>query len=84
MLTIDGLGFVRGSSVIEINGIALADVGYTFDSSYELASGTFTRLEVRLGKPRIKEVFPAEQSVIVNVYNPVTNERSAFVTYVRF
>ena len=84
VLTIDGLGFFSGSSVIEINGVAVTDAEYSYDASYALASGTFTRLEVRLGKPRMKEVFPSGQSLTVAVYNPTTGQRSASVNHVRF
>jgi subtilisin family serine protease len=84
VLTIDGLGFVNGSTVIEINGVAVTDAEYVYDSSYALASGTVTRLELKLGKSRMKEVFPSGQSVEVDVYNPTTGQRSASVTYVRF
>jgi len=75
-ITIDGLGFLPGSSIIEVEGVTLAgDVVY--DGSYGLANGSLTRLTVQAGKKPIKKAFPSGVLIGVTVFNPTTGERSA-------
>ena len=81
-LTVDGVGFVDGSAVIEIEGVAAA--GMTYDSSYALGNGTLTRLAAALGKKPLKKKFPIGQEVGLTVFNPSTGERSARFTATRF
>jgi subtilisin family serine protease len=81
-LTVDGLGVLDGSSVIEVNGLAV-DGRYEFDEAYRLANGTLTRLSVKLSKSKLKEILPPGQTRSVSLYNPTTGERSATVFYVR-
>lgn len=73
-VTIDGLGFMDGTSIIEVNGVQLSDVDY--DNSYSLANGTLTRMSAAPGKKKIKGMFPLGVFVEVTVFNPVTGERS--------
>lgn len=73
-IIIDGLGFVNGSSVIEVNGAAVSVTEY--DESYLIPSGAVTRLITNLGKKAIKSSFPKGISVPISVYNPATGERS--------
>jgi subtilisin family serine protease len=80
-LTIDGLGYLKDSTVIEVNGVALAKT--KFDESFKLANGAYTRIKVKLGKPGIKSTFPTGVPVTVNILNTATGERSASVTYSR-
>jgi subtilisin family serine protease len=80
-LTIDGLSFVKGSTIIEVNGVPLA--GTKFDESYKLANGAYTRIKVKLGKQGMKSAFPLGVAVTVTVLNTATGERSVGVTYSR-
>lgn len=81
-VTIDGFGFVNGSSVIEVNGIPLS--GITYDTSFSLANGTLTRLVADIGKKPLKRAFPAGTFVTVDVMNPTTGERSPQMAAARF
>jgi subtilisin family serine protease len=81
-VTIDGLGFVNGSAVIEVNGAPTSDVGY--DNSFALANGTLTRLVADIGKKPLKRAFPSGVSVTVDVFNPTTGQRSPQISVTRF
>lgn len=81
-VTIDGFGFLDGSSVIEVNGAPLT--GITYDTSFSLANGTLTRLVADIGKKPLKRTFPAGVSVTVDVLNPTTGQRSPRISAVRF
>lgn len=75
-INIDGLGFLPGSSIVEVEGVTLTgDVVY--DGSYGLANGTLTHLTVQPGKKPIKKAFPSGLLIGVTVFNPTTGERSA-------
>lgn len=82
VVTLDGFGFVNGSTVIEVNGVALPSVDY--DNSYALGSGTLTRISSKLGKKPMKQIFPKGEFVQVTVFNPATGERSAQYATARF
>ncbi len=73
-ITIDGLGFLNGSSIIEVNGVAISDIKY--DDSYKVGNGTISRLISEPGKKTIKKMFPKGQLVDVTIFNPTTGERS--------
>nr|AIA13876.1 Subtilase family [uncultured bacterium] len=73
-VTIDGIGFLNGSSIIEVNGVAISDI--KFDDSYNLGNGTISRLRSEPGKKTIKKMFPTGQFVNLTVFNPSTGERS--------
>jgi serine protease len=81
-VTINGLGFLSNSSIIEVNGVPLSGVSY--DSSYSLANGTITRLSVTMSKKEIKKTFKKGVSVGFTVYNSTTGERSAQFSTARF
>jgi subtilisin family serine protease len=81
-VTIDGFGFLNGSSVIEVNGTPLTAV--TYDTSFSLANGTLTRLVADIGKKPLKRAFPAGVFVTVDVMNPTTGERSPQMSAARF
>jgi subtilisin family serine protease len=81
-VTIDGFGFVNGSSVIEVNGTPLT--GITYDSSFAVANGTLTRLVADIGKKPLKRTFPIGVSVTVDVMNSATGQRSPQFTAARF
>ena len=81
VVTIDGLSFVKGSTVIEVNGVGL--MGTKFDEAYKLANGAYTRIKVKLGKPGMKSTFPIGVAVTVSILNTATGERSVGVTYSR-
>src|SRR4029453_13398680 len=82
MGTINGLGFISGSSIIEVDGVALSGVSY--DNSFALANGTLTQLTANLGKKPMKKTFPVGVSVSIKVINPSTGESSARFTTARF
>jgi subtilisin family serine protease len=82
VVTLDGFGFLSGSSVIEANGVPLSPVDY--DDSFALANGTLTRLTAKIGKKPMKVAFPKGQQVMVTVFNPTTGERSAQFVTTRF
>jgi subtilisin family serine protease len=78
-ITIDGIGFLSGSSIIEVNGVAISDIQY--DDSYKIGNETISRLTSEPGKKTIKKRFPKGQLVDVTIFNPTTGERSPkFVT----
>jgi subtilisin family serine protease len=81
-VTIDGFGFVNGSSVIEVNGTRLD--GITYDTSFALANGTLTRLVADIGKKPLKKTFPVGVFVTIDVLNPTTGERAPQFTAARF
>jgi serine protease len=81
-VTIDGLGFLSNSSVVEVNGAPLSGINY--DNSYSLANGTITRLSIELGKKGIKKNFPKGEYVSFTVLNSTTGERSARFSTARF
>jgi subtilisin family serine protease len=81
-VTIDGFGFLNGSSVIEVNGIPLT--GITYDTSFALANGTLTRLVADIGKKPLKRTFPTGVFVTVDVMNTTTGQRSPQMSAARF
>jgi subtilisin family serine protease len=80
-VTVDGIGFVSGSSVIEINGVALAKTRY--DDSRTLADGSVIEMSMKLGKAGMRETFPPGVTVSVTVFNPATGERSSPFAYAK-
>jgi subtilisin family serine protease len=81
-LTVDGIGFAPGRSVIEVNGVAITK-SHKFDSDYRLADGSNTRIKVKLKKSGIAQFFPLFTAVSVTVFDPVALERSAVLRYTR-
>jgi subtilisin family serine protease len=79
---VDGLNFVSGTSVVEVNGVALPKT--KGDGGYAVGNGTVTRLSVKLGKPGVKSTFPQFTQVFVTVFNPETGERSQPKGFTRF
>jgi subtilisin family serine protease len=80
-LIVDGLGFVKDLSVIEVNGAALAST--TYDSIYVRPTGKLTRLSANLGKEKLERMFKFDVPVQISVYNPATKERSNSFVFVR-
>jgi subtilisin family serine protease len=81
-VSLDGLGFVNGSAVIEVNGTQLDCAPY--DSAFALKNGTLTRLTADTGKKPLRRAFPSGVSVTVDVFNPTTGERSPQINVTRF
>jgi subtilisin family serine protease len=81
LLTVDGLGFVHNSAVVEVNGVALS--GTKYDGAYDLSNGTLTRLTVKLGKARMNEVVPRGVPVTIKVTDLTTGARSSGYLFVR-
>jgi subtilisin family serine protease len=74
LLTVDGQGFLSGSSLVEING-----VGFRTNNNKTFSSpngATLTRLTVKLGRESMQELFPLEVEVAVCIFNTTTRERS--------
>jgi len=80
-VTVDGLDFLEDSSIIEVNGVALARTRY--DHSYSIANGTLTQLSAKLGKAGVRETFPEGLEVEVTVFNPATGQRSEPFPFIR-
>lgn len=82
ILTVDGLGVLNDSSVIQVNGETV-DGRYGYDETYKLANGSFTRLTVKVSKSKMKEILPAGAARLINLYNKTTGERSSVVSHTR-
>ncbi|MGA9772479.1 MAG: S8 family peptidase [Blastocatellia bacterium] len=78
---VDGIGFVKGSSVIEVNGVQLSKVKY--DISRTLADGSVIEMSVKLGKSGMLATFPKGTTVTVTVFNTATGVRSQPFAYTR-
>ena len=81
LLTVDGQGFLRGSSLIEING-----VGYrtNYNKVFVSPNGTtLTRLTIKLGHELMQELFPLDVEVTVGIFNATTRERSELFYFTR-
>ena len=73
-LTVDGQGFVRGSSLIEINGVGFRT---NYNNTFVSPNGsTLTRLTIKLGHEFMQELFPLDVEVAVGIFNTRTRERS--------
>jgi hypothetical protein len=81
MVDLDGLGFIAGQTVVEVNGVAIG--GSKFSSDFALANNSHTRITVKLGKAGINTTFPLNVAVNVSVFNPNTNRHSAFFSFTR-
>lgn len=81
-LTIDGLGFREGSTVIAVSGEVVTKT-INYKSNYALADGTVTRMEVKLGKALMRDAFPTGIQVLVTVFDTTTQE-SVSKQHVRF
>ena len=74
LLTVDGQGFVRGSSLIEINGVGFRT---NYNKVFVSPNGTtLTRLTIKLGREFMQELFPLDVEVAVGIFNTKTGERS--------
>ena len=80
-LVVDGLGFVNGLSLIEVNGAALPST--TYDSRYMRPTGKLTRLSANLGKEKLERMFKFDVPVQIRIYNPATKERSNTFVFIR-
>ena len=81
-LTVDGLGVLNGSSVIEVNGAPVTG-SYDYDENYRLANGSLTRLTVKISKSKMKEILPSGQIRSITLYNTTTGDRSPVTSYIR-
>jgi subtilisin family serine protease len=80
-LIVDGFGFVKGSSLIEVNGSELMTTIY--DSFYIRPTGKLTRLSANLGKEKLEKLFKFDEPVNISVFNRLTKERSNTFVFVR-
>lgn len=70
-VTIDGLGFMLGSSEVFVNGTMLPVPKY--DPTFVIGNSTLTRLTIKLGKAGMASTFPVGTQVSVVVMNPTTS-----------
>jgi serine protease len=82
VLKIDGLGFVDGRTVIEVNGVAVPKK-IKYDDNFRLPSGAVTRITIKLGKGLMNEMLPKNTQVQITAFDPLTQERSAAVSHTR-
>lgn len=73
-LEVDGLGFLLGSSQVELNGRLLPRIKYKH--AYTIVNGSLTRLIVKLGTDEMNRLVPLDVEVSLTVVDPVTGERS--------
>jgi len=71
--SVDGLGFINGTSIIEVSGVALET---RYDTTFTLPNGSLSQVWSKPGKAAMKSIFPLGQQVIVTVFNPTTGQRS--------
>ncbi|HSE98705.1 MAG TPA: S8 family peptidase, partial [Blastocatellia bacterium] len=76
ILTLDGLGFLDGSTQLEINGVPAPKIKYASD--FLLPDGSISRMTSKLGKDRMEALFPRGAAVIVTAVNPATGDRFSF------
>jgi hypothetical protein len=81
MVDLDGLGFIAGQTVVEVNGVAVGNS--KFSSDFVLANNSYTHLSVKLGKAGINTTFPLNVAVNITVFNPATNQRSPVFSFTR-
>jgi subtilisin family serine protease len=83
VLTLDGARFVRGAMVPEVNGVAIPALAIKYDAGFVAQDGTFNRINVKLGKPLMREMIPGGVPVVLTVLNQTTGLRSASITFTR-
>jgi hypothetical protein len=81
-LTIDGLSFRAASTRIAVRGEVITKE-INFKSNYRSVGGTVTRMEVKLGKSLMRNIFPQGIQVTVTVFDTSTQE-SVSRQHVRF
>jgi subtilisin family serine protease len=81
-LFVDGINFVRGSSKVEVNGVAL-DKKMKFLDGFQLANGSFIHVEAKVGKFLMNDVIPIGIPVSITVFNTTTGLRSAPFSFTR-
>lgn len=70
---------ITNDTVIEVNGVAIG--GLTYPEQFRQEGGTTARVISR--DIRLEELIAPGQSVEVTVFNPLTNLRSAAMTFTR-
>jgi|GEM_PF-2459946 len=78
-LRVNGNAMITNDTVIEINGVPLNTIDYPSDSREE--GGAITQVVSR--DPRLAQLIPEGQTVQVVAFNPLTNLRSAPVSFTR-
>ncbi|HEY7545514.1 MAG TPA: S8 family peptidase [Blastocatellia bacterium] len=81
VVKVEGLNFMSGSSVIEVNGVSLSNMKY--DNSTRLGNDSITRMSANIGKANVKTVFPAGVQVTVTVFDTTTGKRSEAFLFTR-
>ncbi|MEW6210824.1 MAG: S8 family peptidase [Acidobacteriota bacterium] len=81
VVKVEGLNFLSGTSVIEVNGAALA--GMKYDNSTRLGNDSITRMSANIGKANVKTVFPSGVQVSVTVFDTKTGKRSEAFLFTR-
>ena len=78
-LRITGKAIITHDTVIEIDGVPLNETDYPAD--FREDGGFATRVVSR--DPRLEQLIPPGQTVLVTVFNPLTSNRSAAVAFTR-
>jgi hypothetical protein len=79
-LQVTGTQFRQGTSVIEVDGVAMPVILYPAEA--QLPDGTFTQLDGK-APGRIKFFLPRRKTVQVTVYDTMTKLRSAALSFRR-
>ena len=78
IIYLKGAGLLGGAMGVEINGQP-ASGKVRYDDAFKLANGSYTELNVKMGKAAIQESFPLNTAVSVTLINQATNERVSLV-----
>jgi hypothetical protein len=81
IIYINGLGFMAGSMLVEVNGVPVTKVRY--DDLFALRNGSLTQINVKMGKQPIAEAFPLNTPVNLTLTNQATGERFTLAGVVR-
>jgi subtilisin family serine protease len=81
VVTVAGIGFLNGDSLIELNGVAVAKTKYNTEAT--LADGSLTEVSSKLGKATMTTAIPKGVPVTITVLNRSTGARSAPFPYTR-
>jgi hypothetical protein len=79
-LVVEGAQFREGTSVIEVDGVAMPVNSFPAETAQ--TDGTFTRIEGK-APGRIKFFLPRKKTVLVTIYDTMTRLRSAPVSFRR-
>lgn len=71
---------LTGTSVIEINGVAVSRMVY--ETRDQMSDGSYERIGF-LARGKNKRLIPKGSPIVITVYEPTTLQRSAPITFIR-